>query len=337
MNPAPFYRGRTILVTGGAGAIGSNLVRSLLDLQPCAVIVLDDLSSGALWNLPSHPALHVTVGSVTDSAAVEAAFHERPDVVFHLAALFANQNSVEHPERDLEVNGMGTLRVLKACTDAGVDRFVLSSSGCAYHRDGLPLPVREDSATIHPSTPYQITKGLGELYCDYFYKTYGLPTVRARIFNSFGPGEVPGKYRNVIPNFLYLALSGRPLVITGTGHETRDFTWVGDIVDGLLRAGAAQEAVGEAINLASGREVSIAHVAEVVLRLTGSTAGIRYAPRRDWDQKSRLVADISKAQRLLGFSPGTVSLEEGICLTMEWMKQHWNRIRAASDLLDDRS
>lgn len=320
------YRGRTVLVTGGAGAIGSNLVRTLLALGPQAVVVLDDLSSGRRWNLPDDPRRRLVVGSVTDPAALAKAFAERPDVVFHLAALFANQNSVDHPERDLEVNGMGTLLVLRASVSAGVRRFVFASSGCSYHEDGLPLPVREEGAASHPSTPYQITKRLGELYCEYFHKKYGLPTVRARLFNVFGPGEVPGSYRNVIPNFLFLALSGRPLVITGTGRETRDFTWVGDIVDGLVRAGAVEEAVGEAINLASGREVEIAHVAEVVLQLTGSTAGIRYAHRRDWDTKSRLVADISKARRLLGYAPGSVSFEQGVQRTLEWMKSNWDRI-----------
>ncbi len=328
-----FYRGVRVLVTGGAGAIGSNLVRALLDLRPLAVVVLDDLSSGRRWNLPEDPAIRLVVGSVSDPAALEDAFRDGPDVVFHLAALFANQNSVDHPERDLEVNGMGTLRALRASVAAGVRRFVLASSGCSYHRDGLPLPVREEDATIHPSTPYQITKGLGELYCEYFYGRYGLPTVRARLFNSFGPGEVPGRYRNVIPNFLYLALSGHPLVITGTGRETRDFTWVGDVVDGLLRCGAAPEAAGEAFNIASGREVEIRQVVDLVLRLTGSRAGVRHAPRRDWDTKSRLVADVSKARRVLGYAPGTVSFEEGVARTLDWMRRNWERVREECDLL----
>lgn len=210
--------------------------------------------------------------------------------------------------------------------------MVFASSGCSYHQDGLPLPVREAVATIHPSTPYQITKGLGELYCEYFHTKYGLPEVRVRLFNVFGPGEVPGPYRNVIPNFLFLALTGQPLVITGTGRETRDFTWVGDAVDGLLRAGVSDEAVGEAINLASGREIEITYVAQVVMDLTGSTAGVRHAPRRDWDRKTRLVADISKARRILGYAPGTVSFEEGVRRTLDWMRAHWDRIREEGGL-----
>ncbi len=327
-----FYRRLCVLVTGGAGAIGSNLVRALLELDARTVIVLDDFSSGRRWNLPDDPAMRLVVGSVTDEAAVHEAFRERPDVVFHLAAHFANQNSIEHPERDLEVNGMGTLKVLRASVEAGVRRLVFASSGCAYHQDGLPLPVREENASIHPSTPYQITKGLGELYCEYFYKRYGLPVVRARLFNSFGPGEVPGRYRNVIPNFLYLALMGQPLVITGTGAESRDFTFVEDIVDGLLRCGVVPEAVGEAFHIASGREVEIQRVADVVLSLTGSSAGIRYVPRRDWDTKTRLLADISKARRVLGYCPGAVTFEEGVARTLDWMKRHWEQVCAECDL-----
>lgn len=326
------YRGRLIVVTGGAGAVGSNLVRALLKAGVRSVVVLDDFSSGRRWNLPEDARCRIVTGSVTDPAVLDEALREGPDIVFHLAALFANQNSVDHPERDLEVNGMGTLRVLRACLRHEVRRVVYASSGCSFHRDGQPLPVREDVAELHPSTPYQITKGLGEQYCQYFYQRYGLKTVRVRLFNVYGPGEVPGPYRNVIPNFLLAALSGRPLVITGTGRETRDFTWVGDAVDGLVRAGVIEEAIGEAINIASGREIEISRVAEVVIDLTGSTAGVVYAPRRDWDTKSRLVADISKARRILGYSPGTTTFEEGVRYTLDWMRAHWDRIRSESGL-----
>lgn len=330
---ARYYRPRTVLVTGGAGAIGSNLVKALVALGVRKVIVIDDLSSGRVWNLPTDDKVVFLKGSVTEPEVLRAAFKHRPSIVFHLAALFANQNSIDHPEKDLMVNGMGTLAVLRASASAGVDRFVFASSGCAFFEDGAELPVREQSAVAGTSTPYQITKALGEAYCEYFYHRYHFPTVRARLFNVFGPGEVPGRYRNVIPNFLFWALNGRPLKITGTGDETRDFTWVGDIVAGLLRAGWAEGAIGEAINLASGQETKVRQVAEIVLQVTGSKAGIRYEARRDWDHKTRLVADISKAMRLLGYRPGSVTLEEGIRRTMCWMKENWERIVQESDLL----
>jgi len=326
-----YFGGRRILVTGGAGAIGSNLVRGLLELEPALVIVLDDLTSSEEWNLPSHPRLLFVRGSVTDEVALKRVFWEKPSIVYHLAAFFANQNSVDYPEKDLHVNGFGTLRMLEYSVMNGVDKFVYASSGCAIYGAEQPLPYREDFISMHLTTPYQITKMLGELYCNFFWHHYGLKVVKPRFFNSFGPGEIPGQYRNVIPNFIYWALKNRPLVITGTGKETRDFTWVGDIVDGLLRAAAVEEAVGEEFNLASGRETEIGYLAETIVRLTGSTAGVQYGQRRKWDTKSRLLASVDKARELIGYNPGSVSLEEGLQETIDWMKTNWDRIDAAAD------
>ncbi|NOZ00569.1 MAG: NAD-dependent epimerase/dehydratase family protein [Deltaproteobacteria bacterium] len=322
-----YYKGKTILVTGGVGAIGSNLVRALADAGAGTIIVLDDLSSSSLWNLPSVPGLLFVEGSVSDEIKLKRVFNERPDIVFHLAAFFANQNSVDYPESDLEVNGLGTLRMLEYSVMNRVEKFVYASSGCAIYGAENPLPFKEDFISMHLTTPYQITKMLGELYSNFFMHHHGLKIVKPRFFNSYGPGEIPGQYRNVIPNFIYWALSGKPLVITGTGKETRDFTWVGDINDGLLRAGAFEEAVGEEFNLASGQEVEIGNLAEMVVEMTGSTAGIEYGERRAWDTKSRLLASVEKARGLIGYDPGHVPFEEGLRLTVEWVKGHWDLIR----------
>ncbi|MEO6629845.1 MAG: NAD-dependent epimerase/dehydratase family protein, partial [Aquihabitans sp.] len=265
------YRGRTALISGGAGAIGSNLCRALSDLG-AKVIVLDDLSSAHIWNLPVTDAVTFVRGSVTDDADLKNAFGHRPDTVFHLAAFFANQNSVEHPARDLETNGRGTLLMLQYAQLMGIDRFVYASSGCGVYGSDAPLPLQEDVTSLHLTTPYQVTKMLGELYSNYFHHEYDLPIVNARFFNSYGPGEVPGRYRNVIPNFIYWALSRQALPITGTGDETRDFTYVGDIVDGLLRAGYFEAAVGQAMNLAAGTEQRVIDLAERVNALTGNDA-----------------------------------------------------------------
>ncbi len=193
--------------------------------------------------------------------SLKRAFSEKPDYVFHLAALFANQNSIDHPETDLMVNGMGTLRVLLYSNRNDVDKFIFASSGCSVYGSQAPLPLKEDFVSLHLDTPYQITKLLGELYCNFFHDYYGLPVAIGRFFNVYGPGEIPGKYRNVIPNFIYWALHGQPLPITGTGEETRDFTFVEDIVEGVLRLGVIPEAVGEAVNLASGTETKIIDLA----------------------------------------------------------------------------
>ncbi len=319
------YAGKKVLVTGGAGAIGSNLVRALAELG-CQVIVLDDLSSSVRWNLPSLPGILFVQGDVLDEVKLKRVWQERPQIVFHLAAFFANQNSVDHPERDLMVNGLGTLRLLEYSLLTGVERFVFASSGSAVYGRDCPLPLEEDFMSMHQNTPYQITKMLGELYCNFFHNYYSLKVVKPRLFNSYGPGELPGQYRNVIPNFIYWAMQGLPLPITGSGDETRDFTFVGDIVDGLLRAGAMEKAVGEEINLASGKETRIGDLARMINELTGNKAGIKTAQRRKWDTKSRRLASIRKAQELVDYRPNT-QLEDGLRRTVRWFTENWDRIK----------
>jgi nucleoside-diphosphate-sugar epimerase len=181
--------------------------------------------------------------------------------------------------------------------------------------------------SLHLDTPYQITKLLGELYCNFFHDQYGLPIVNARFFNVYGPGEIPGRYRNVIPNFIYWALEGKPLPITGTGEETRDFTYVSDIVEGILACGLMDAAVGEAINLASGIETQVIEIAETVNSLAGNPAGVTLRPRRGWDKVLRRRASIAKARRILGYEPRT-GMEHGLRMTFDWIKSNWERIEA---------
>jgi UDP-glucose 4-epimerase len=323
-----FYAAKTVLVTGGAGAIGSTLTRILAELG-AQVIVLDDLSSAERWNVPSLPGVLFVEGDILDEVKLKRVFFERPRTVFHLAAFFANQNSVDHPERDLMVNGLGTLRLLEYSVLAGVERFVYASSGCSIYGSDAPLPLREDFMSMHLSTPYQITKMLGELYCNFFGHQHGLRVVKPRFFNSYGPGEMPGQYRNVIPNFIYWAMKGLPLPITGSGQETRDFTYVGDIVDGLLRAGFFKEAIGQEFNLASGKETSVIDLAHMINHATGNTAGIRFVKRRKWDTKSRLLASIERARELIGYEPCT-AFEVGLQRTVEWFREHCDEIDASA-------
>ena len=249
------YQGKNVVVTGGAGCIGSNLIKALIEAKASQIIVIDDLSAAARWNIPDDPSVLFIHGSILNEEALKRAFSKGVNYVFHLAAHFANQNSVDNPETDLLVNGQGTIKVLQYCHLTKVDRVVFASSGCSVYGSQAPLPLKEDFVSLHLDTPYQITKLLGELYCNFFYNHYGLPVAIARYFNVFGPGEIPGAYRNVIPNFVWEALHNKPLVITGTGEETRDFTYVDDIVDGTLRLGAYKEAVGDAFNLASESDV----------------------------------------------------------------------------------
>ena len=322
-----YYEGKTVLVTGGAGAIGSNLTRALGELGAKLVLVLDDLSSAVEWNVPSLPNVLFVKGSILDEVELKRVFFEGPEVVFHLAALFANQNSIDHPETDLLVNGLGTLKLLQYARLSGIKRFVYASSGCAVYGSSAPLPLTEEFVSLHLSSPYQITKMLGELYGNFFFHQYDLPVVKARFFNSYGPGELPGQYRNVIPNFIYWSLSGKPLPITGTGEETRDFTFVGDIVDGLLRAGYFEAAVGQEFNLASGQEIRIVDLARIINEQTGNSGGIQFAERRKWDTRNRLLASVDRAQHLIGYAPH-MPFAEGLKQTIAWFRNHWDDIEA---------
>jgi UDP-glucose 4-epimerase len=328
MNYLDSYREKKVLVTGGAGAIGSNLCRTLAEIG-ANVIVLDDLSSAERWNVPSLSGILFVEGDILDEVKLKRVFFERPSIIFHLAAFFANQNSVDHPERDLMVNGMGTLRLLEYSVLTGVERFVYASSGCSIYGSSAPLPLTEEFMSLNLSSPYQITKMLGELYCNFFNNHYGLKAVKPRFFNSYGPGEVPGQYRNVIPNFIYWAMKGQPLPITGSGEETRDFTYVADIVDGLLRAGAMESAVGQEFNLASGEETRIIDLAKMINDATENKAGIKFTERRKWDTKSRLLASIDRARQLIGYEPKT-SFEVGLKNTINWFKENWDKIEASA-------
>jgi UDP-glucose 4-epimerase len=324
------YRGKTVLITGGAGAIGSNLTCAVAELEARLVLVLDDLSAAYEWNIPSLPNVLFVKGSVTDEVALKRVFAFKPDIVYHLAAFFANQNSVDYPQRDLMTNGLGTLLVYQYAQMCGTGRVVYASSGCSIYGSAAPLPLKEDFMSMHLTTPYQITKMLGELYANFFYHHYGLPVVKTRFFNSYGPGEVPGQYRNVIPNFIFWALSGLPLPFTGSGGETRDFTYVMDIVDALLRAGYYEQAIGQEMNIASGREVNILWMAQHINELTGNTAGITQVEQRVWDTKKRLLASIERAKELLGYEP-KMDFEVGLRNTIQWFRDHWEDIRRGAE------
>jgi UDP-glucose 4-epimerase len=319
------FAGSRVVVTGGAGAIGGRLVRRLQELDCKEIVVLDDFSSAARWNLAAGPEVRLVDGDLVVPGVLATAFESGPDYVFHLAAHFANQNSVDHPERNLEVNGLGTLRLLEKCREVGPRRVVVASSGCGTYGPDTPMPFRETDASVRMFTPYQITKLLGEMYGTYFHDNFGLPVAVARLFNVYGPGEVPGRYRNVIPNFLYMARQGRALPITGSGEETRDWTYVEDAIDAFLAMCVKEEAVGESINVASGRETTVARMAEIVNEVTGNPAGIEYGPRRGWDCKERLLASIDKAEEILDYQPVT-RFRDGIVAANEWFSRHWELI-----------
>ena len=311
------------IITGGAGAIGSRLIRRLLELGAPQVVVVDDLSSGYAWLLPKDSRVQFIQKDVVDQFT---ASFKLPDVhLFHLAGFFANQNSVDHPEADLHTNGLGTLRVLQWAADNNAKRVVYASAGCSIAGTGIQgEAIREDMpVSLEMSTPYQITKALGEFYCNYYNNQ--VSTVRCRFFNSYGPGEVPGRYRNVIPNFVWWAMNNQPLPITGTGEETRDFIFVGDMVDGLIRCMITPKAHGEAFNLGTGVETTVREMANTILQLTDSQSELVFQPRRSWDHCSRRQASTDKARQLLGHQPN-VTLAEGLAQTVAWFKENQQAI-----------
>jgi UDP-glucose 4-epimerase len=312
---------------GGAGCIGSNLTRALIEAKATKIIVLDDLSAAESWNIPVHEGVTFIRGSILDEEILKRAFSTKFDFVFHLAAHFANQNSVDNPETDLMVNGLGTLKALQYSHLTKVGKFVFASSGCSVYGSQAPLPLKEDFVSLHLDTPYQITKLLGELYCNFFYNYNGLPVAIARYFNVYGPGEIPGAYRNVIPNFMWWALHKMPLPITGTGEETRDFTYVEDIVDGTLRLGVIPKAIGDAFNLASETETRVIDIANTVNEITGNTSGVKFTARRDWDKITRRRASIEKAKNVLGYKPKT-DIRDGIKKVYDWIVENKDGLEA---------
>ena len=303
---------KKVLVTGGAGAIGSRLVSKLCSNYD--VLVLDDLSSGYFDNLEGL-GVRFWRGSVTDDEILKEVFAERPSIICHLAANFANQNSVDYPQKDLLVNGMGTLKMLQYAHEIDVERFIYSSSSCVYGNNGGLLSEKTCSHSL--DTPYAITKYLGEQYVNFFYMHHGTPTVILRFFNSYGPGEYPGKYRNVIPNFMYNVLKGLPIKITGQGTETRDFTFVDDTIQAILLAMSHKEAIGKTFNTGTGIETSIKELIEAVQETCDRRVPTEYVPPRNWDTVKRRCSDISFARDTFGYSP-TTDLRRGLRKTYDW-------------------
>lgn len=330
-----YYCGKSILVIGGAGAIGSNLVIALSQLvgDNGMVTVLDNLSSIKYkepWNVPPLENVMFILGDVRNDVDLKRVFKEEPEIVYDLAAFFANQNSVDYPETSADVDIIGLIKVLEYSRLAKIKRFIFASSGCAIYGSYPKLPLSEDYVSMHLTTPYQINKMTGEMYCNFYFHHYELPIVNCRFFNSYGPGEVPGQYRNVIPNFIYWAMQDKNLPITGTGEETRDFTYVLDLVQGLVKAGYYQSAIGENFNLSAGREISILDMANLVKRVTGNNKELEFRPRRKWDTKPRLLASIEKATKLVGYKP-LIGFEEGFSFNMEWFNDNWEMIKRYSD------
>lgn len=303
-----------VLVTGGAGFIGSHLVDGLMS-EGFDVVVLDDFSSGRRENLSVHfgkPNFCLVEGDVRDEADVRKAL-EGVDVVFHLAAIVSVNFSVKNPLLVNEVNVGGTLNFLRESLKAGVKRFVYASS-CAVYGESVNLPINEEQPT-KPMSPYAVSKLAAEYYCRVFYEIYGIETVCLRFFNVYGSRQVIGPYSGVMMKFIDKLKHGEKPIIYGDGKQTRDFVLAGDVVDACLRAMRCRNCVGEMINVGSGVETTVNRLADVLIELFGSR-DIKpfYAEPKAGDIR-RSYADLSKAERLLGYKPEK-SLMEGLTMLL---------------------
>ena len=302
-------KGKKILVTGGAGFVGSNLVDKLSPDNK--VVVLDNLFSGLLSNLEkSEDRITFVKGDVLDKALVKDIVAE-VDYVFHLAAHVGNIRSIKDPNFDMEVNIRGTLNLLEACRNSNIKRLVYSSSGAIFG-EAKYLPIDEEHP-LNPESPYAVSKLAAEKYCFAFHKVYGVPTTALRYFNVYGPRQDASEYANAISIFLSRTREGKPLTIFGDGKQTRDFIFVKDVARANILAATHPSAVGEIFNIATGKENSIEELVDIIKQVSAKEIQVIYADSRAGEVKySR--ASIEKAQRLLGYNPET-NFKEGLLLT----------------------
>jgi nucleoside-diphosphate-sugar epimerase len=304
-----------VLVTGGAGFIGSNLVGALAG-DGHAVRVLDDLSTGRKENLDGAAGdVDVVLGDVRDPALVRGAM-DGVEVVFHLAALPSVARSVADPRASHEVNVDGTLNLLLAATDAGVRRLVYASSSSVY--GDTPVLPKHEEMPVSPRSPYAAAKLAGEAYCRAFSHVYPLETVCLRFFNVFGPRQDPAsQYAAVVPRFVTRMLTGEPAEVTGDGRQTRDFTFVANAVEACrLAATAGPEAVGQAMNVGCADRISVLDLVGLLNDLLGQQIEPLFTPARPGDVRDS-QASTAKAERLIGYRP-LVPVREGLAATVRW-------------------
>lgn len=327
-----------ILVVGGAGFVGSNLVRRLLAEQAKQIVVVDNLLSAESDNLPTDGRVRLVTDTIA-SDKVLGTIDDTFDYIFHLATFHGNQSSIHDPIADHDNNTITSLKLFNHVRSfKHLKKLVYSGAGCAVAEktfDSATATEESDFVKIDGDSPYSLSKMFGEFYAKYFHKQYNTPIVRARFQNVYGPGEVLGAgkwrgtpatvWRNVTPTFVWRALEGLPITIENDGIATRDFIYVDDIVEGLVQL-AKKGKPPEAYNLATGEETSIRKLAELVMQYAKSKSELQFLPKRSWDHSGKRFGSTSKSEKELGFTC-KVSTEIGIKKTLEWTVENRERIR----------
>lgn len=327
------FQGRSVLVVGGAGFVGSNLVRSLLRERPRKVTVIDNFLSSDPINVPTDPAIRLVSDSITDERVL-AGLDDDLDYVFHLACYHGNQSSIANPLADHYNNTLTTLKLFERLKDIrSLRKVVYAAAGCAVSEktfNGASATREEAPVSLYHDSPYSISKLVGEMYGNYYWARHGLPFVKARFQNVYGPGEILGAgrwrgtvhtvWRNVTPTFIWRALHKEALPVENGGIASRDFIYVEDMAVGLMAAALRGQA-GEIYNLGSGVEISIRELAERINRIVDNSTPIALTPARDWDRSGQRFAETTKARDMLGFK-AAVDHETGIARTVTWTREN---------------
>ena len=327
----PSFSGTRVLVVGGAGFVGSNLVHQILDQDPREIIVVDNLISSDVVNIPADKRVRFVFGSITDDRIL-AALPNDLDYVFHLACFHGNQSSIADPFADHDNNTYTSLKLFDRLKDIkGLKKVVYAAAACAVAEKTYDVPTattEDQPVSLYHDSPYSISKIIGELYGNYYFQRHQLPFVKARFSNVYGPREILGAgqwrgtvhtvWRNVTPTFVWRALNGEALPLDNGGNASRDFIFVEDMARGLM-ACALKGRAGGVYNLATGKETTILQLATLINEFTGNKTPVDLKPARDWDRSGKRFASTEKAQRELGFM-AQVEVREGVRRTVEWTK-----------------
>lgn len=330
------FDGTTVLVVGGAGFVGSNLTSALLNQTRAArIVIVDNFLSSEPENIPLDQRVEVIVGSIANPRTLSK-LPKTIHYVFHLACFHGNQSSINDPIADHDNNLLTSLMLFDHLQHhKEIRKVVYAAAGCAVALktyDDPPATDEDAPVSLFHDSPYSISKLVGEMYGNYYFRHSGMPFVKARFQNVYGPGEVLGAgqwrgtphtiWRNVIPTFVWRALHDEPLNLDNAGQNTRDFIFVSDLVEGLARC-ALLGKPGESYNLGTGKETSIGEVAHLVLQAADSRSQLLLSPARQWDSSGRRYASITKAENALGFRAST-SIDMGVAQTVTWTKSQYD-------------